>query len=143
MVAAPYILATGKPVIAMGGFIGSDPAPTLAGFKQLVAGGQVHYVLVGGGITGGAAPGDFGGGLPKGFPGGGEVGASGSKQPGVPFDIAGQAGGKSTRGVSVGTTASSVDKWVVQHGRKVPSSSYHGGNAAGTLYYVPPESVKQ
>jgi hypothetical protein len=136
MVAAPYILATGKPVIAMGGFIGSDPAPTLAGFKQLVASGQVHYVLAGGGT-----PGDFGEGLAKGFPGGGEVGASGGKQASAPFDIAGQTGGKSPRGVSVGTTASSVDKWVVQHGRKVPSSSYRGGNAGGTLYYVSPKSV--
>src|SRR5262249_36630326 len=44
--AAGFILATGKPVIAMGGFLGTDPAPTLEEFKRLVAAGEVHYVLV-------------------------------------------------------------------------------------------------
>ena len=46
--AAPYILATGDPVIAMGGFTGSDPWPTLAAFEKLVAEGKVHYVMVSG-----------------------------------------------------------------------------------------------
>jgi 4-amino-4-deoxy-L-arabinose transferase-like glycosyltransferase len=41
-------LAAGEPVMAMGGFTGSDPAPTLDEFKQLVADGEVRYVLVSG-----------------------------------------------------------------------------------------------
>jgi 4-amino-4-deoxy-L-arabinose transferase-like glycosyltransferase len=46
-------LASGEPVMAMGGFSGSDPAPTLAQFKALVASGQLRYVLVNGGGFGG------------------------------------------------------------------------------------------
>jgi 4-amino-4-deoxy-L-arabinose transferase-like glycosyltransferase len=41
-------LAAGKPVMAMGGFNGSDPAPTLDEFKALVAAGKIRYVLVSG-----------------------------------------------------------------------------------------------
>ena len=40
------IIDSGLPVITIGGFNGSDPAPTLAQFERLVAEGQVHYVLV-------------------------------------------------------------------------------------------------
>lgn len=42
-------LATGQPVMAMGGFSGTDPAPTLAEFQALVRSGQVRFVLLGGG----------------------------------------------------------------------------------------------
>jgi 4-amino-4-deoxy-L-arabinose transferase-like glycosyltransferase len=51
--AAGVQLATGDPVMAIGGFNGSDPAPTLAQFQQLVAEGRIHYFL-GGGRMGGA-----------------------------------------------------------------------------------------
>jgi 4-amino-4-deoxy-L-arabinose transferase-like glycosyltransferase len=54
--AASYILDTGKAVIAMGGFTGTDPAPTLTQFESLVATGQLHYVYLGG-SGGGAARG--------------------------------------------------------------------------------------
>ena len=48
-------LATGDPVMAIGGFNGTDPDPTLAAFKGDVAAGQVHYFIAssGGGGTGG------------------------------------------------------------------------------------------
>jgi 4-amino-4-deoxy-L-arabinose transferase-like glycosyltransferase len=39
-------LASGEPVMAMGGFNGGDPAPTVAQFKALVASGQVRFLLV-------------------------------------------------------------------------------------------------
>jgi 4-amino-4-deoxy-L-arabinose transferase-like glycosyltransferase len=52
---ASIIIATGDPVITIGGFNGSDPAPTLAQFKALVAQGDVRYVLVSG--NGGGGPG--------------------------------------------------------------------------------------
>jgi len=42
--AAPLELATGgEPVMAIGGFNGTDPAPTLAEFKALVAEHKIHY----------------------------------------------------------------------------------------------------
>ncbi|MFJ3584390.1 ArnT family glycosyltransferase [Streptomyces sp. NPDC090127] len=58
--AASYQLATEKPVMAIGGFNGSDPSPTLAQFKQYVAQGKIHYFVGGGGGTGGG--GGMGGG---------------------------------------------------------------------------------
>ncbi|MFD3792459.1 glycosyltransferase family 39 protein [Streptomyces cyaneofuscatus] len=57
--AASYQLATGDPVMAIGGFNGSDPSPTLAQFKKYVAEGKIHY-FVSGGTGGGAAEGGRG-----------------------------------------------------------------------------------
>ncbi|MYW92164.1 phospholipid carrier-dependent glycosyltransferase [Amycolatopsis rubida] len=47
MQAAGLALNSGKPVLAVGGFSGSDPAPTLARFQQYVASGEIHYFVVG------------------------------------------------------------------------------------------------
>jgi 4-amino-4-deoxy-L-arabinose transferase-like glycosyltransferase len=47
--AAGYQLATGDPVMAIGGFNGSDPTPTLAQFQTMVGAGQIHYYIPGGG----------------------------------------------------------------------------------------------
>jgi 4-amino-4-deoxy-L-arabinose transferase-like glycosyltransferase len=59
--AASIILATGGiPVMAIGGFRGTDAAPTLAQFEQYVKQGKVHYVMAGG--RGGLGGGGFGGG---------------------------------------------------------------------------------
>ncbi|WP_410091273.1 hypothetical protein [Streptomyces sp. adm13(2018)] len=71
--AASYQLATEKPVMAIGGFNGSDPSPTLAEFQRYVAEGKIHYFIGsgesgadesgaggdgdGGGRTGGGGPG--------------------------------------------------------------------------------------
>jgi 4-amino-4-deoxy-L-arabinose transferase-like glycosyltransferase len=46
--AAGVQLATGEPVMAIGGFNGTDPAPTLAQFQQDVAAGKIHYFISGG-----------------------------------------------------------------------------------------------
>jgi len=43
--AAPLELATGDAVMAIGGFNGTDPWPTLAVFKELVAKHEVHYYV--------------------------------------------------------------------------------------------------
>ena len=51
--AAGYQLATDEPVMAIGGFNGTDPTPTLAQFKAYVANGDIHY-FVGGRTIGGA-----------------------------------------------------------------------------------------
>lgn len=50
--AAGLQLATELPVMAIGGFNGSDPSPTLEQFQQLVAEGRIHYFLAGGGFRG-------------------------------------------------------------------------------------------
>ena len=60
--AASYQLASGKPIMAIGGFNGSDPAPTLAQFQKYVADGKVHYFIGGGGFGGGGFGGGPGGG---------------------------------------------------------------------------------
>ncbi|MFI1567559.1 ArnT family glycosyltransferase [Streptomyces sp. NPDC020490] len=51
--AASYQLSTGEPVMAIGGFNGTDPSPTLAQFKKYVAEGKIHYFVAGGGMGGG------------------------------------------------------------------------------------------
>ncbi|MEU9270505.1 glycosyltransferase family 39 protein [Streptomyces sp. NPDC048251] len=43
--AASYQLATGDAVMAIGGFNGTDPSPTLAQFKQYVTDGKIHYFI--------------------------------------------------------------------------------------------------
>lgn len=53
--AASYQLSTGDPVMAIGGFNGTDPSPTLAEFKKYVADGRIHYFIAsgsGGGMGG-------------------------------------------------------------------------------------------
>jgi 4-amino-4-deoxy-L-arabinose transferase-like glycosyltransferase len=53
--AAPLQLASGEPVMSIGGFNGTDPAPTLAQFKTYVADHDIHYFV-------GANSDSFGGG---------------------------------------------------------------------------------
>jgi 4-amino-4-deoxy-L-arabinose transferase-like glycosyltransferase len=55
MQAGSIELATGLPVMAMGGFTGSDPWPTLDQLKSYVASGKLRFVLVQG--SGGTGPG--------------------------------------------------------------------------------------
>jgi 4-amino-4-deoxy-L-arabinose transferase-like glycosyltransferase len=50
--AAGYQLASGEPVMAIGGFNGTDPAPSLAQFQRYVADGKLHYFISGGGLGG-------------------------------------------------------------------------------------------
>ncbi|GAA2504381.1 glycosyltransferase family 39 protein [Streptomyces longisporus] len=53
--AASYQLSTGDPVMAIGGFNGTDPSPTLAQFEKYVADGRIHYFIssgTGGGMGG-------------------------------------------------------------------------------------------
>jgi hypothetical protein len=143
------ILATGDPVMAMGGFTGSDPYPTLAEFRKLVAEGKVRYVLVGGG----GAAGVFGGRLGSGSgsaPGaafgdalGAPFGSPGGSTGGIPNRLSGNpplfANGASTgRGSAAGpgggsSTVSAVTSWVETHGEKVTVA---GASGSGTLYEV-------
>jgi len=50
--ASGYQLASGLPVMAIGGFNGSDPSPTLEQFRQHVADGAIHWFIAGGGQGG-------------------------------------------------------------------------------------------
>jgi 4-amino-4-deoxy-L-arabinose transferase-like glycosyltransferase len=45
--AAPYILATGKEILPIGGFSGSVPSPTLGHVRHLVAAGRLRFFLLG------------------------------------------------------------------------------------------------
>jgi 4-amino-4-deoxy-L-arabinose transferase-like glycosyltransferase len=93
-------LASGVPVMPIGGFIGSDPAPTLGEFQQYVATGQVRYFVVGGGPGGG-----------MGGPGG-APGATGA--PGAGGAPGGGAGGPMSRG-----TSGEITTWVTSHFTKI------------------------
>ncbi|MGM0238960.1 MULTISPECIES: ArnT family glycosyltransferase [Enterococcus] len=46
--ASPYIIASGKAVMAIGGYNGTDPAITLKQFKQLVKAGKIKYFYASG-----------------------------------------------------------------------------------------------
>ncbi|WP_329100317.1 ArnT family glycosyltransferase [Streptomyces sp. NBC_01439] len=75
--AASYQLASGVPVMPIGGFNGSDPSPTLEQFQKYVRDGKVHWFIgqstgaggAEGGMPGGGGRGGAGGG--PGGPGGG------------------------------------------------------------------------
>jgi hypothetical protein len=79
MAAAPYQLAAQRPVMPIGGFSSTDPAPTLDQFKQYVADHRIHWFIGGGmgamsgrGGAGAQMPGEQAGGVtPGGLPGGG------------------------------------------------------------------------
>lgn len=45
--AAGYQLATRRPVMAIGGFNGTDPSPTLAEFQRYVSQGRIHFFVPG------------------------------------------------------------------------------------------------
>ena len=94
--AAGYQLATDDPVMSLGGFNGSDPYPTLAEFKALVAAGKVHYFIASG--TGGSSSFRATGGTD----GGTTANATG------PTGTAGQASGG-------GTSMSAISSWVSSH----------------------------
>lgn len=64
--AASYQLASGAPVMPIGGFNGSDPSPTLAQFKEYVREGKIHWFIGQGGGTGATEGGARGGGGPGG-----------------------------------------------------------------------------
>ena len=55
--AAELELDSGTSVIALGGWNGSDPSPTLAEFQAYVRAGQIHYYIAGGGMGGGGGAG--------------------------------------------------------------------------------------
>jgi hypothetical protein len=83
-------LATDDAVMAIGGFNGTDPAPTLAQFEQDVREGKIHYFIAGGGSLGGPGLGG-------------------------PGSIAGGRGGNGTAATSDAGSASTITQWVESH----------------------------
>lgn len=113
--AGSLALASGRNTIDMGGFMGSDPAPSLAKLKSFIDSGQLHYVL----LSGGGA-------------GGGTGGAS---------DARSSVGGPGAGGPGGSTSASSRaavserDEWVEKHGTVVHVSGESSSAGGATLYY--------
>lgn len=106
--AGPIALQSDRNVIDMGGFMGSDPAPSLAKLESFIASGQLHYVLLSS-MRQGGGPGGAGGGA-RGGP------------------------GRSTSAAS-SAAVSARDAWIVSHGTvvHVPEESSSAGGL--TLYY--------
>ncbi|HEV3322191.1 MAG TPA: glycosyltransferase family 39 protein [Solirubrobacteraceae bacterium] len=113
--AGAIALRSGRNVIDMGGFMGADPAPTLAQVEHLIDTGQLHYVLLGGqggGPGGSIATGAPGGAGPR-VPGGGGPGGSG----------AGNA------------TIETRDRWIEAHGTVVHVPGQSASGSGATLYH--------
>jgi 4-amino-4-deoxy-L-arabinose transferase-like glycosyltransferase len=113
--AASMELATGGiPVMAIGGFRGTDPAPSLAEFEKLVAEHKIHYYVAGGG-------GGLGGRGGGGFPGGGFGGrGTGAGRDFADFGDhgAGGSGGRGAGGFGGGgasTDEAQISAWVEAH----------------------------
>ncbi len=105
--AGPIALQSGREVIDMGGFMGSDPAPSMAKLKGFIDSGQLHYVLLSGDGRSGGVPGGRTGGGPGGP--GGNTSAANSK------------------------AISERDEWIEKHGTVVHVSGKSQGGM--TLYY--------
>jgi len=138
--AASMELATGgTPVMAIGGFRGTDPAPSLAEFKKLVAAHKIHYYvadaaggfagLFGGGFGGGTGAdgrlgdlGDFGG---RGAGADGRYGDFGGRGAGADgrygdvgghgTDADGSPAGAGGSGGGASTDAGQISTWVEAH----------------------------
>ena len=113
--AVPLILSSGRAVIAMGGFSGADPAPTVQQLEQMVLTGQLHYVLLGGGFRATSA------GPPLIGPPG--AGPFGPPQPGVDGAI-GSPPGAGPGGLF------QIMEWVTDHGTIVLAEDYGGSGDA-------------
>jgi 4-amino-4-deoxy-L-arabinose transferase-like glycosyltransferase len=103
--AGPIALQSGRNVINMGGFMGSDPAPSLARLKSFIDSGQLQYVLLSNGGSGGAPGGRTGGG----------PGASTS--------------------AATSKAISERDAWIEAHGTVVHVSDESSSSGGMTLYY--------
>jgi hypothetical protein len=115
--AASMELATGGvPVMAIGGFRGTDPAPSLAQFEKLVSEHKIHYYVAGGGLGGrggfGGAGAGPGGGLAE--RGAGGAGGDPAGRGAGGFGGFGGFGGAGGPGGS-STDAAQISSWVQAH----------------------------
>jgi 4-amino-4-deoxy-L-arabinose transferase-like glycosyltransferase len=125
MNASSIIIATGKPVMALGGFSGNDQILTVQQLTRLVANGTVHYFLIqSGGSGAGGAP-------------------TGSMLTQPPASVRAQIEQRGALGGFGGGSNRALVQWVIRHGTVVPTSRYEtsstsatGGFGQTTLYYV-------
>ncbi|GAB7186431.1 glycosyltransferase family 39 protein [Kitasatospora sp. Ki12] len=105
--AASYQLATGEPVMALGGFNGTDPSLTLAGFQKYVQEGKVHWFVAGGSRGFGGGAGGFGG-----------TGTTGTT---------GTTGGDASGGERKESESAQIESWVAAHftARTVGSATFY------------------
>jgi hypothetical protein len=99
--AASLELSSGTAVLGIGGFMGSDPYPTLNQFKSYVASGQIRYF-----VSGPMFGGRFGGGFP------------GIPEPALPGGFPRGDGGDPARGGPGGFangTSAQISQWVTEH----------------------------
>lgn len=100
MAATGLILDTGKPVMAVGGFIGSDPILTADKLAGMVADGELRYYLM------------------MDMPGPSQFPSIGNNSTAAIPHFGGMMGN------------SQVTDWVKAHGKPVPESEWNGGQAA-------------
>jgi 4-amino-4-deoxy-L-arabinose transferase-like glycosyltransferase len=123
------ILETNKPVMALGGFTGSDPILTTAQLQALIKNGTVRYFLLGGGIGGGAVgTGARAGGfnrdnLPTQIHA--QIAAQGDKG-GPPTGSFGGSGG------GAGGSQSTLTSWVTQNCKVVSASSWQSSSSSSS-----------
>ncbi len=110
--AGPLALESGRNVINMGGFMGSDPAPSLVKLKGFIDSGQLHYVLLSSS---------------------GSAGAIGGRAGGAPGGVGGGAPGSTSAATS--KAISERDEWIEKYGRVVHVSGENSSTGGTTLYY--------
>lgn len=108
----PLILATGEPVVTLGGYKQRDPTPTVVQLAEMVEAGDLHYVLLDEGET---------------------TGEDGSSRV---SDDSSDSGGASLTNESGGVLNNLV-QWVLAHGVVVDPRPYWDSSGLGTLYYLP------
>jgi len=111
MNAESIIIATGKPVMALGGFNGNDQILTAQQLAALVKAGTVRYFLIGSGGFGGPPPGN-----------------------GVTRRSASTSVGAAKNGAATGGPGgnSALTQWVTTHCTVVPSSQYQASTSTST-----------
>ena len=124
------ILETNKPVMALGGFTGSDPILTTAQLQALIKNGTVRYFLLGGGFGGGGGTGARAGGfnidnLPAQIRS--QIAAQGDKG-GPPTGSFGGGAGGGSGSSSQGTLTS----WVTQNCKVVSASSWQSSSSSSS-----------
>jgi 4-amino-4-deoxy-L-arabinose transferase-like glycosyltransferase len=140
--AGTIALQSARNVIDMGGFMGADPAPTLAQVQHLIDTGQLHYILLGGqgGGFGSGATGVPSGGVPSGSGATGGPGTGfGSNAAGSRLGsgiAAGAPGGGGPGATGTGNAAIETrDRWIESHGTVVNITGQSTSGANAKLYH--------
>ncbi|MFD6873231.1 MULTISPECIES: glycosyltransferase family 39 protein [unclassified Streptomyces] len=137
--AASYQLASGEPVMPIGGFNGSDPSPTLEQFQAYVKAGRIHWFIAQAGNQAGTRAGNQ-----AGTRAGNEGGSQAGNQPGAPATTppgsaeAGTAdgtgagagaggGGAGGGGRPGGAAGSAIESWV--------KATFEATTIGGTTFY--------